>query len=58
VLYDHLGDAYARNGLEEDALAAWEKALQLDPTADGVRKKVEDARTRLGRVKRDSRLAP
>lgn len=58
VIYDHLGDAYAKNGLEHEALAAWEKALQLDPTADAVRQKVEEARGRLGRVKRDSKASP
>ncbi|HEU5320128.1 MAG TPA: tetratricopeptide repeat protein, partial [Methylomirabilota bacterium] len=50
VILEHLGDAYAKNGFEEDAIAAWEKALQLDPAADGVRKKVEDTRSRLRRV--------
>ena len=29
-----------------DALAAWEKSLQLDPAADAVKKKVEDAKSR------------
>src|SRR2546425_6235758 len=35
VIYEHLGDAYLKNGLETEALAAWEKALQLDPAAEG-----------------------
>src|SRR5256712_2609732 len=42
VIYDHLGDAYLKNGLEAEALAAWEKALQLDPAAEGVKKKIDD----------------
>src|SRR2546428_3430477 len=58
VIYDHLGDAYAKNGLTEDALAAWEKSLQLDPTADGVKKKLEELRSRQQRVKGErSRLS-
>jgi len=32
-------------------LAAWEKALQLDPAADGVKKKVDDLKDRQRRVK-------
>ncbi|MGH7301817.1 MAG: tetratricopeptide repeat protein, partial [Candidatus Rokuibacteriota bacterium] len=51
VIYDHLGDALAKNGLDEDALAAWERALQLDPAADGVKKKVDDLKDRQRRVK-------
>src|SRR5206468_1714348 len=39
VIFEHLGDAYAKNGLEEDALAAWEKSLSLDPSSDGVKQK-------------------
>jgi tetratricopeptide (TPR) repeat protein len=46
IIFEHLGDAYAKNGHEEAALAAWEKALQLDPASDGVRKKVDDAKSR------------
>src|SRR3989304_6087150 len=51
VIYEHLGDALVKSGLDDDALQAWEKALQLDPTADGVKKKVEELRERLRRVK-------
>jgi tetratricopeptide (TPR) repeat protein len=51
VIYEHLGDALVKNGLDEDALAAWEKALQLDPAADGVKKKVNDLKDRQRRVK-------
>ncbi|PYO48185.1 MAG: hypothetical protein DMD84_21740, partial [Candidatus Rokuibacteriota bacterium] len=50
VIFEHLGDAYAKNGLEEDALAAWEKSLSLDPNADGVKQKVQDAKARLRRA--------
>jgi Flp pilus assembly protein TadD len=50
VIFEHLGDAYHKNGYDEDAAAAWEKALQLDPAADSVRKKLEEARSRLRRA--------
>jgi Flp pilus assembly protein TadD len=50
VIFDHLGDAYAKNGFDDDALAAWEKSLSLDPSADGVKQKVENAKNRLRRV--------
>jgi len=50
VIFDHLGEAYAKNGFDEDALQAWEKSLTLDPNAEGVAKKVQDAKSRLRRV--------
>jgi len=50
VIFEHLGDALLKSGSEEDALAAFEKALQLDPAADGIRKKLEDVRARLRRA--------
>jgi tetratricopeptide (TPR) repeat protein len=46
VIFEHLGDAYAKNGLEDDAMIAWEKSLALDPAADGVKKKMEELKTR------------
>src|SRR5205814_992780 len=42
VIYDHLGDAYLKNGLQVEALTAWEKALQLDPALGEVKKKFDD----------------
>ena len=53
VIFEHLGDAYAKNGFDEDALTAWEKSLALDPKAEGVAKKVQDAKSRLRRVQGD-----
>ena len=50
VIFEHLGDAYAKIGLHEDALAAWEKSFQLDPT-DGVKNKIEKTKSNLGRLK-------
>ena len=32
-------------------MAAWERSLQLDPAADGVKKKLDDTTTRLQRLK-------
>jgi tetratricopeptide (TPR) repeat protein len=51
VIFDHLGDAYVKAGRHEDALAAWERSLQLDPTSAGIKKKVDELRQRLGRLK-------
>jgi tetratricopeptide (TPR) repeat protein len=51
VIFDHLGDAFAKNGFDDDALAAWEKSLQLDPASEGVKQKIDDARSRLRRVR-------
>ena len=50
VIFEHLGDAYLKNGFDEDAATAWEKALQLDPAADGVKKKLDDLRAKMRRV--------
>jgi Flp pilus assembly protein TadD len=50
VIFEHLGDAYLKNGLDEDALAAWEKSLQLDPSSETVRKKIEETKGRLRRA--------
>ena len=51
VIFEHLGDAYVKNGLDEDAARRLgEVARSSIPTADGVKKKVEDAKSRLRRV--------
>jgi len=55
VIYEHLGDAYLKNALEAEALAAWQKSLQLDPAAEGVKKKIEDLKDRARRVKSGSK---
>lgn len=34
VIYEHLGDTYEKLGRHEDALAAWRRALELDPEPD------------------------
>ena len=48
-------DTVVQSGISMDQIAAkaWEKALQLDPAADGVRKKLDDARARLRRAQGD-----
>ena len=53
VILEHLGDAYLKNGLDNEALVAWEKALKIDPTADGVKKKVDELQERRSRAKTD-----
>ena len=51
VIFEHLGDALrSRTASTRTPLAAWEKSLQLDPAADGVKKKLEDLRAKLRRV--------
>jgi tetratricopeptide (TPR) repeat protein len=53
VILEHLGDAYVKNGLDAEAVATWERALKLDPSADGVKKKIEETQQRRGRAAGD-----
>ena len=53
VILEHLGDAYIKNGQDSEALTAWEKALKIDPTADGVKKKMDELQERRSRAKTD-----
>jgi tetratricopeptide (TPR) repeat protein len=46
VIYDHLGEAYLKAGDEPSALSAWEKSLELDPSNDSVRQKIQRTRQR------------
>ena len=39
-----------KNGFYEEAIAAWEKSLALDPSSEAVKKKIEEGRNRLRRV--------
>lgn len=41
VIYDHLGDVYEKLGNEEEARKMWDKALELDPENEEVKKKLE-----------------
>ena len=54
VIQDHLGDLLSKRGLLEEAIAAWEKALEGDGDAisrPGIDDKIKSARQRLGRKK-------
>lgn len=42
VIYDHLGDAYKAIGKTEDARIWWQKALELEPTNDAIREKLNE----------------
>jgi tetratricopeptide (TPR) repeat protein len=51
-ILDHLGDVYAKRGQWQDAISAWTKAINtkeegIEPAV--VQKKIDDARTRVGR---------
>ena len=54
VIQDHLGDLLNKRGLLEDAVAAWEKALEGDGDSisrPDIDDKIKSARQRLGRKK-------
>lgn len=42
VVYSHLGDIHARLGQERDAITAWRRAYELEPT-DSLLRKLQDA---------------
>lgn len=42
VIYDHLGDAYFKINNFENAKLNWQRALELDPHQDKVKKKLEE----------------
>ena len=48
AVFEHLGDAYARDGQDAKAREAWQKALHLDPTLASVQRKL-DALPKLSR---------
>ena len=43
-VYDHLGDAQEKLGDVTEAINAWEAALELDPSLDSVKEKLQRAR--------------
>ena len=42
LLYEHLGDVYAAQGRTTEARTAWQRALDLDPTNEGIRSKLAE----------------
>jgi len=42
IIFDHLGDAYKALGKMEDARIWWQKALELQPTNDIIREKLNE----------------
>jgi hypothetical protein len=40
-----------KNGMVEDALVAWEKSIKLDPANEVVKRKIQETREKLLRVK-------
>jgi tetratricopeptide (TPR) repeat protein len=47
-VYDHLGDALEKLSKPEEALAAWEAALEMDATLAGPREKIARVRAETG----------
>jgi tetratricopeptide (TPR) repeat protein len=43
-VYDHLGEVMLKSGRYEDAVNAWEAALELDPSLEAIRAKIQAAR--------------
>ncbi|HEX2896436.1 MAG TPA: tetratricopeptide repeat protein [candidate division Zixibacteria bacterium] len=42
IIFDHLGDTYKAMGKTDDARAWWQKALELEPTNDSIREKLNE----------------
>jgi len=42
IIFDHLGDAYKAMGKMDDARIWWQKALELQPTNDSIREKLNE----------------
>nr|MDQ2867976.1 tetratricopeptide repeat protein [Verrucomicrobiota bacterium] len=47
VVYEHLGDIYAKMKRGGDALAAWQKAHALDPANKEIAQKIESQKTQV-----------
>ena len=43
-VYDHLGEVMLKSGRLEEAVNAWEAALELDPSLESIRAKIQAAR--------------
>jgi len=42
-VYDHLGEVMLKSGRPDEAVNAWEAALELDPSLKAIRAKIQDA---------------
>lgn len=42
IIFDHLGDTYKAMGKTDDARVWWQKALELEPTNDSIREKLNE----------------
>ncbi|MGH8015620.1 MAG: tetratricopeptide repeat protein, partial [Candidatus Zixiibacteriota bacterium] len=42
IIFDHLGDAYKALGKTDDARIWWQRALELEPTNDTIREKLNE----------------
>lgn len=42
TVLEHLGDASAKSGQKKEAVEAYKRALQLNPTSQGLQKKIEE----------------
>lgn len=49
VVFEHLGDAYARLTRVPQALEAWQRALTLDPENKKLADKIENAKTKMSK---------
>jgi tetratricopeptide (TPR) repeat protein len=49
VVFEHIGDTYLKLNRMADALAAWQKALTLDPKNKNLAEKVEDTKKRISK---------
>ena len=49
VVYDHIGDTYAKLNRVPQALEYWEKAIALDPGNKTIAEKVESTKTKLSK---------
>src|SRR6058998_2837903 len=49
VVFEHIGDTYLKLNRMADALAAWQKALTLDPKNKNLAAKVEDTKKRISK---------
>lgn len=47
VVYDHVADTYFELGKPTQAIDYWEKAIRMNPGADGITDKIESAREKL-----------